>query len=41
LSTVVDTADGHGAEAVVATDGMVVDGRSLLLVENQVGGGQA
>jgi isoamylase len=40
-STVVDTADGHGAAAVLSTDGVVVDGRSLVLLENQVGGGQA
>jgi glycogen operon protein len=40
-SAVVDTADGHGPSAVVSTDEVVVAGRSLLLLENQVGGGEA
>jgi glycogen operon protein len=38
-SAVVDTADGDGAAAVVPTDDVVVGARSLLVLENDAGGG--
>jgi hypothetical protein len=38
-SAVVDTAHGSGPPAVVPTDEVVVGGRSLLVLENDAGGG--